>query len=160
MTDQLSSERRPTRQRAAIEQALTGSAEFRSAQEIHAALAGSGTRVGLATVYRNLQAMATEGESHLDSIAVASAVAAPVFVLLLAFFALYSILIGAFDPFHVLLFGGALAILGISLAVAAAGAPLSVWLSLVVLAPVVIIVGYETIGYRHQQARLAEIRLG
>ncbi len=62
MTDQLSGERRPTRQRAAIAQALTGSAEFRSAQEIHAALAGSGTPVGLATVYRNLQAMATDGE--------------------------------------------------------------------------------------------------
>ncbi|MFL6079161.1 MAG: Fur family transcriptional regulator [Ornithinibacter sp.] len=62
MTDQLSGERRPTRQRAAIAQALTGAAEFRSAQEIHAALTGSGTRVGLATVYRNLQAMATDGE--------------------------------------------------------------------------------------------------
>jgi Fur family transcriptional regulator, ferric uptake regulator len=62
MTEQSQTERRPTRQRAAIAQALTGSAEFRSAQEIHAALAGSGTRVGLATVYRNLQAMAADGE--------------------------------------------------------------------------------------------------
>jgi len=62
MTDQVPSERRPTRQRAAIAQALNGSVEFRSAQEIHADLAGSGTRVGLATVYRNLQAMATDGE--------------------------------------------------------------------------------------------------
>ena len=62
MTDQSQTERRPTRQRAAIAQALTGSAEFRSAQDIHAALAGSGTRVGLATVYRNLQAMAADGE--------------------------------------------------------------------------------------------------
>ena len=42
MTDQSQTERRPTRQRAAIAQALTGSAEFRSAQEIHAALAGLG----------------------------------------------------------------------------------------------------------------------
>ena len=62
MTDQLPSERRPTRQRAAIALALAGSAEFRSAQEIHADLVGSGTRVGLATVYRNLQAMAGDGE--------------------------------------------------------------------------------------------------
>ena len=65
MTDQSQTERRPTRQRAAIAQALTGSAEFRSAQEIHAALAGSGTRVGLATVYRNLQAMAADGEADV-----------------------------------------------------------------------------------------------
>jgi len=39
-----------------------GCDEFRSAQEIHAALGGSGTRVGLATVYRNLQAMVADGE--------------------------------------------------------------------------------------------------
>ena len=62
MTAQLPSERRPTRQRAAIALALTGSSEFRSAQEIHADLVGSGTRVGLATVYRNLQVMAGDGE--------------------------------------------------------------------------------------------------
>ena len=65
MTDQIQqtqTERRPTRQRSAIAQALDGSPEFRSAQDIHAAMAGSGTKVGLATVYRNLQAMAAEGE--------------------------------------------------------------------------------------------------
>jgi hypothetical protein len=65
MTDQIQqiqTERRPTRQRAAIADALDGSPEFRSAQDIHAAMAGSGTKVGLATVYRNLQAMAAEGE--------------------------------------------------------------------------------------------------
>lgn len=62
MSEQTQAERRPTRQRAAIARALVGSHEFRSAQEIHAALAGSGTRVGLATVYRNLQALATDGE--------------------------------------------------------------------------------------------------
>ncbi|MBM6398877.1 Fur family transcriptional regulator [Phycicoccus sonneratiae] len=61
MTEQRT-ERRPTRQRAAIADALVGTAEFRSAQEIHAALAGRGERVGLATVYRNLQAMAGDGE--------------------------------------------------------------------------------------------------
>jgi low temperature requirement protein LtrA len=102
-------------------------------------------------------AMSTSGESHLDPVSIACAVVIPVFVLLLAFFALYSILIGAFDPFHVLLFGAALAILVVSVIVAGAGAPLTVWLSLVVLAPVVVIVGYETVGHRHQQARLDQL---
>jgi Fur family ferric uptake transcriptional regulator len=55
-------ERRPTRQRAALAEALAGAEEFRSAQEIHSALSSSGTAVGLATVYRNLQAMAADGE--------------------------------------------------------------------------------------------------
>lgn len=62
MTEQVRTDRRPTRQRTAIAEALSGSPEFRSAQEIHAALAGRGERVGLATVYRNLQAMSTDGE--------------------------------------------------------------------------------------------------
>lgn len=56
------SERRPTRQRAALTAALADRAEFRSAQEIHADLTAAGEAVGLATVYRNLQAMAGDGE--------------------------------------------------------------------------------------------------
>ncbi|MGL5817507.1 MAG: Fur family transcriptional regulator [Phycicoccus sp.] len=62
MTSEVRSERRPTRQRAALAGALVGRGEFRSAQEIHAELAAAGTRVGLATVYRNLQAMAADGD--------------------------------------------------------------------------------------------------
>ena len=54
--------RRPTRQRTAIAEALASNTEFASAQEIHARLDQAGSPVGLATVYRNLQAMATEGE--------------------------------------------------------------------------------------------------
>lgn len=54
--------RRPTRQRAAIVRAMSASAEFRSAQEVHAALLSSGDRIGLATVYRTLQTLAADGE--------------------------------------------------------------------------------------------------
>jgi Fur family ferric uptake transcriptional regulator len=61
MSDPGTTERRATRQRAAITSALAGAPEFRSAQDIHARLLRSGTRVGLATVYRNLQAMASDG---------------------------------------------------------------------------------------------------
>ncbi|NYG08139.1 Fur family ferric uptake transcriptional regulator [Phycicoccus badiiscoriae] len=54
--------RRPTRQRAAVTAVLAGTSEFRSAQELHARLREAGDKVGLATVYRNLQAMAADGE--------------------------------------------------------------------------------------------------
>ena len=54
--------RRQTRQRAALATALESTAEFVSAQELHTRLAESGTKVGLATVYRNLQAMAADGK--------------------------------------------------------------------------------------------------
>ena len=56
------SARRPTRQRAAVAALLADTDEFRSAQDLHAALRSAGDTVGLATVYRNLQAMAAEGE--------------------------------------------------------------------------------------------------
>ncbi|WP_068323106.1 Fur family transcriptional regulator [Janibacter terrae] len=58
--------RRPTRQRTAIEADVDRSDEFRSAQEIHASLVAGGDKIGLATVYRTLQAMVDE--AALDSL--------------------------------------------------------------------------------------------
>lgn len=54
--------RRHTWQRAALARALDATPAFISAQELHVRLADSGAKVGLATVYRNLQAMAADGE--------------------------------------------------------------------------------------------------
>ena len=53
---------RPTRQRRAITDALAGAGDFQSAQEIHDRLRRAGDKVGLATVYRTLQAMAEAGD--------------------------------------------------------------------------------------------------
>lgn len=52
---------RPTRQRTAVTEALGAVADFRSAQEIHDLIAGGGAKVGLATVYRTLAALAEAG---------------------------------------------------------------------------------------------------
>lgn len=57
---------RTTRQRTAVRAVLTDTEEFRSAQELHAALKESGEGVGLTTVYRTLAALAEAGE--LDTI--------------------------------------------------------------------------------------------
>jgi len=54
--------RRPTRQRAAVEALLVDIDDFMSAQDLHARLRTQGQMVGLATVYRTLQAMATDGD--------------------------------------------------------------------------------------------------
>jgi len=54
--------RRPTRQRAAVEALLVDINDFMSAQDLHARLRAQGETVGLATVYRTLQAMATDGD--------------------------------------------------------------------------------------------------
>ncbi len=61
---------RSTRQRAAIVEALRAAARFQSAQELHRDLVGAGHAVGLATVYRNLQALVDAGE--IDAVHTAS----------------------------------------------------------------------------------------
>ncbi|MEE6272564.1 Fur family transcriptional regulator [Georgenia wangjunii] len=53
---------RMTRQRAAVTGLLEGMDDFRSAQQIHEMLRGRGENVGLATVYRSLQAMTDAGD--------------------------------------------------------------------------------------------------
>lgn len=53
---------RMTRQRAAVVDALDGLEDFRSAQQLHEELRARGDSVGLATVYRTLQALADARE--------------------------------------------------------------------------------------------------
>lgn len=57
---------RKTKQRDAIMAIMADKTDFRSAQQVHAALVSAGQTVGLATVYRNLQALTEAGE--LDSL--------------------------------------------------------------------------------------------
>jgi len=53
---------RMTRQRAAVTELLERTDDFRSAQQLHEALREAGDAVGLATVYRTLQALVEAGE--------------------------------------------------------------------------------------------------
>ncbi|MFT4108590.1 Fur family transcriptional regulator [Propionicimonas sp.] len=57
---------RNTRQRAEIRQTVEALANFATAQDIHDRLRHEGSGVGLATVYRTLQALASAGE--LDAV--------------------------------------------------------------------------------------------
>ena len=66
MVEQVPSGPRKTRQRVAVDAILSGSAEFRTAQQIHEDLRRGGDRIGLTTVYRTLQSMTVAGE--LDAI--------------------------------------------------------------------------------------------
>ena len=54
--------RRDTRQRRALREHLDATDSFASAQQVHDDLRAGGDKVGLATVYRTLQAMAEAGE--------------------------------------------------------------------------------------------------
>lgn len=55
--------KRNTWQREAVREALSESEGFVSAQSLHASLKGGGSTVGLATVYRALADLATEGDA-------------------------------------------------------------------------------------------------
>jgi Fur family ferric uptake transcriptional regulator len=54
--------RRPSRQRSAVLALLDNQDAFRSAQDLHALLRQRGDSVGLATVYRALQALVDDGQ--------------------------------------------------------------------------------------------------
>jgi Fur family ferric uptake transcriptional regulator len=54
--------RRPSRQRSAVLTLLDDQDGFRSAQDLHALLRQRGDSVGLATVYRALQALVDDGQ--------------------------------------------------------------------------------------------------
>lgn len=53
---------RRTRQRAAVQQMLSQTDDFRTAQQIHAELRAHGDSVGLTTVYRTLAILAQAGD--------------------------------------------------------------------------------------------------
>lgn len=55
--------KRHTWQRQAVKTALTGSEGFVSAQALHSSLREDGSSIGLATVYRALNDLATEGDA-------------------------------------------------------------------------------------------------
>ena len=97
---------------------------------------------------------AVEGTSGIGVVGTVLAVAIPVLVFCLALFSLYSYLVHEFDPFHAWLFAGCVVILALAFALAVGGMPLGVCLLVVMLAPAVIVVGFETIGHRHQTAAL------
>jgi low temperature requirement protein LtrA len=106
----------------------------------------------------HVAASAIRRDAHIDDVAALLTIAIPVAAFVLALFTIYTMLLGRFDPFHVLLFSGSLAVLAVAAIAVAAGASLSVGIGIVALAPVAVIVGYETVGHRHQASALAELR--
>jgi low temperature requirement protein LtrA len=109
---------------------------------IFAALAAIGAGLHVA-------AFSLEGESTIGETATVLSVAIPFAIYAAVSYALYSVLMRTHDPFHLGLIAGTAAILILAVALAAAGVSMPVCLVVLTLAPVVTIVGYETIGHRH-----------
>lgn len=105
----------------------------------------------------HVAAYVVEGEAVIGVADAVLAVAAPVAVATVLYFVIYAVLVRAFDPFHLVLFVLSIALLAIAVALAAAGASFALCLVLVMLSPVVVVVGYETIGHRHMAAVLERV---
>jgi low temperature requirement protein LtrA len=103
----------------------------------------------------HVAAYVIEHEAHIGPTAAVLTTAVPVLVFTAALFLVYSLLLARFDPFHALLFAGAIVVV-VAAVVTSAGTSLGVSLLVVAAAPLVVIVGYETTGHRHQAAALAE----
>ena len=88
-------------------------------------------------------------EAHIGATATVLTVAVPLAVYMLTLFALYTFLVRAVDPFHIALLVGTAALLVLPVMLATIGAPMAVCLVVLMLAPLVPVIGYETIGHRH-----------
>lgn len=102
----------------------------------------------------HVAAYVIEGVAHIDDTLAVLTVVVPVGVFSVALFTLYTLLLREFDPFHVLLFIGSIVPLVAAVQVVAAGASMGTGIVVAALSPIVVIVGYETVGHRHQAAAL------
>ena len=82
-------------------------------------------------------------------------VAVPVAVYILAVYVLHDVLVRQVDAVHWLLLAGTLVLLAVPVVLAALGVSMAVCLVVLTFAPVVSIVGYETVGHRHQAEAIA-----
>jgi low temperature requirement protein LtrA len=85
------------------------------------------------------------------------ATAIPVTIYIASLYAVYAAFTRHLDPFHLSLLAGTVAVLVLTVALAALGVGIAVCLAVLVLAPVVTVLGYETLGYRHVEEALGRI---
>jgi low temperature requirement protein LtrA len=105
----------------------------------------------------HVAAYALEGQAEIGTTGTVLSVAIPVAVFTLMLYALYSLLLRTTDPFHLGLLAGTAAVLVLSVVLAASGVDMTVCLLVLMFAPVVTVVGYETVGHRHMSEALERL---
>ena len=109
---------------------------------IFAALAAIGGGLHVAANY-------IDNRSTLSATATVASTAIPVAIYTLALYGIYARFTRHYDPFHLALLAGTVAVLVLSVMLAALGAGVATCLVVLMFAPVVTVVGYETVGHRH-----------
>jgi low temperature requirement protein LtrA len=119
---------------------------------IYGSIAATGAGLHVAAYY-------ITHEAHIGSTATVVTVAGPVALFLLATYSLYTWLVRSFDPFHLSLLAATAAVLVLAVVLATAGLAMAWCLVVLMVAPWVTVVGYETIGHRHLAAALERIEV-
>ena len=118
---------------------------------IFASIAATGAGLHVAQYY-------LEGHSQLSITGTVLTVVVPFAVFTGMIYLMYAVSMRATDPLHLTLLAGTALVLLAAVVLAGQGLSLA-WSQVVVaLAPVVTIVGYEAIGYRHLQDHLSKLR--
>jgi low temperature requirement protein LtrA len=97
----------------------------------------------------HVAALRLEDDSHISALGAVLSVAVPVGVYLVSVIAVYSLLVGELDRFHIWLILGSLAVLAAAVLLAAAGVGMPICLLVVAASLLVPVIGYETVGHRH-----------
>ncbi|WP_200901931.1 low temperature requirement protein A [Microvirga vignae] len=97
-----------------------------------------------------------EHKAHIGALATVLCVAIPVSVYLGSIYALYTYLVGRFDPFHAWLLIGTATVATLAVIAAFAGIDMAACLVILMLAPAVTVFGYEILGHRHQAEALVK----
>lgn len=113
-------------------------------------VAGAGAGLHVAGLYM-------ENHAEISGTAVVLALAIPVGLYMLMIYLLHTLLLSTADRFHILLVTLTLAVLLAAVLLAAAGVAVATCLLVIMLAPFVTVIGYETIGHRHQQKMLEDL---
>ena len=114
---------------------------------LYAGIAATGAGLHVAALY-------IEHEAHISATAAVVSVTAPVALFTFSLYAIDTALVREFDPFHIGLLLGTAAVLVASVVLASGGVAMEVCLLVVAVAPVITVVGYETVGHRHAVAAL------
>ncbi|TQK28209.1 low temperature requirement protein LtrA [Arthrobacter sp. SLBN-53] len=115
---------------------------------LYGAIVGTGAGLHLAAYY-------LEEHSELGSAACVATVAVPVAVYIWLIYLLHALMLRATSRVHLALSLLASAVLAGSVLLAVSGVPIAVCLLVTTLAPVVVVIGHETVGHRHTAAAVA-----
>ena len=99
-----------------------------------------------------------EHETTLGVTGTVLATAVPVAVYVAALYGIYAAFTRHLDPFHLSLLAGTAGVIALAVVLAAVGAGVAVCLVVLMFAPVVTVLGYETLGHRHVEEALRRMR--